>query len=97
MCISDWSSYVCSSDLDLLGGDFAAQDHREDVVVVIGKGRIDRHVQPLLLRDAFSGIPDVPSRRSTQAITRSDDLRVGKGCVSTVSSRLAVYQYKIPQ
>src|SRR3546814_8450838 len=60
--------------IDLLRGDFPTQDLREDVVVVIGKGRIDRHVQPPLLRDAFSAMPDVPSRRSSSAITSAGSI-----------------------
>src|SRR5688572_22625008 len=44
----------------------AAQDLREHVLVVVGLGGVDRHQAS---RAAFSASPDVPSRRSSSAMT----------------------------
>src|SRR3546814_866892 len=53
---------------------FAAQDAREDIAVVIGKRRVDRHGESSYCRrPAFSVWPEVPWRRSSSAAMSSHD------------------------
>src|SRR3546814_5515355 len=82
MRISDWSSDVCSSDLDLLarGPDVAA-----------------RRLQALDADAAPRRSPaSTPPRRNRPACAsgsaRSEERRVGKECVSTCRSRWSPYQ-----
>lgn len=62
----------------LVARQFAAQDAREDVAIVIRLAGIDRHRRgsfrlgcglDQIWRDAFSAMPEVPSRRSSSAMT----------------------------
>src|SRR3546814_1799853 len=91
MRISDWSSDVCSSDLVDAGGRGASQIEflrrdvgqriEEDVddaagAVAQGGGAEDRQHEV----EALAG-----------AVGRSEERRVGKGCVSTCRSRWAQY------
>src|SRR3546814_7317475 len=87
--ISDWSSYVCSSDLTVEHERFqrsrhAAQHRREreprrpDSITVRRPNRAAS--QPVI------GMPTAVARTlnvTTQAIWRSEERRVGKECVST--------------
>src|SRR3546814_3616342 len=75
MRISDWSSDVCSSDL-----------HR---VLVFGRFLPFRHN----FRDIPCRILACPIRRRhiPAAVTRSEERRVGKECVSTCRSRWSPY------
>src|SRR5690606_1798577 len=61
--------------VDLGRGYFAAQDLREDIVVVVGLRRVDRHY-PLL--EAFSSSPDTPSRRSSSVSTSSSGMSLAE-------------------
>src|SRR3546814_4899632 len=78
MRISDWSSDVCSSDLGGTGGDAATA----------------RPVRPL-----YSGPLEQPACPARSAIrlagwldlSRSEERRVGKECVSTCKSRWSPY------
>src|SRR3546814_11179061 len=91
MCISDWSSDVCSSDLRALraagGGDRAGH-------------RLETGRQPaprLLARPPAGG--EAPRHHGAQlrprdAGDRSEERRVGKECVSTCRSRWSPYHYK---
>src|SRR3546814_1789304 len=53
---------------------FAAQDAREDIAVVIGKRRVDRHGESSYCRrPAFSVWPEVPRRRASSVAMSSAD------------------------
>src|SRR3546814_19299647 len=104
MRISDWSSDVCSSDLEtgikLASGTEIAAD-----IVVTATG-----LEMQLLSDVaftIAGVPtdiartlnykgmmfsDVPNLSSS--FGRSEERRVGKACVSTCRSRWSPYHYK---
>src|SRR3546814_4488311 len=100
MRISDWSSDVCSSDLHrrpvpvLHGHDLAMKIRRHAAhVVVAGRndgdrllGHVDAGEDTRRLRDA--GQPFVDHGGVEM---RSEERRVGKGCVSTCRSRWAPY------
>src|SRR3546814_4686477 len=85
MRISDWSSDVCSSDLDggqihTLGVSLRAATHRIDPIVV----RADGAAPGMSQARAYSGaVRDQPQR--------SEERRVGKECVSTCRSRWSPY------
>src|SRR3546814_7595204 len=78
MRISDWSSDVCSSDLDRLA-DHVKQTAKRSVVD-----------EP---RPAARGflLPAAVRRLRTRVMSRSEERRVGKECVSTCRSRWSPY------
>src|SRR3546814_20685863 len=83
MRISDWSSDVCSSDLEPDNGQWLF-----DLVVVLGRGTDSVH------RDCGDRAVDdrdrrVDSWRNGQARRRSAERRVGQECVSTCRYRWA--------
>src|SRR3546814_15200370 len=98
MRISDWSSDVCSSDLEhvearegrsaieadvLLQRDHAGQLHLE-----AGRahdGVVFRHDVHAIEEDRLDGVLPGPQRQ--REITRSEERRVGKECVSTCRYR----------
>src|SRR3546814_8336183 len=84
MCISDWSSDVCSSDLD---------------VRMLGSGP-RAGIGELLLPENEPGSSIMPGKvnpTQSEAVTmvcaqvRSEERRVGKECVSTCRSRWSPY------
>src|SRR3546814_20571166 len=82
MRISDWSSDVCSSDLDRPTA--VARLHRR---ALVDAGQ-PQHVRPRALHIAqIIGVID-------DARQRSEERRVGKECVSTCRSRWSPYTYK---
>src|SRR3546814_1412972 len=92
--ISDWSSDVCSSDLDVAERDLVI-DVAEDVVVLeraleSAGGLADqcmgrREEYDLLVTGQSGGDLEFGQRRFAGA--RSEERRVGKACVSTWRSR----------
>src|SRR3546814_11626451 len=100
MRISDWSSDVCSSDLFLAGhfafADFGLVEQEVDDLVPIERGAKLRGGKRVLL-DIFDetlailgavllrGLHDQPLH--FLRAHRSEELRVGKECVSTCRSR----------
>src|SRR3546814_17221448 len=95
MRISDWSSDVCSSDLQLGGGglrDLAAVcphqhgDRTEHHFLAVLGCRAGTQLWP------FADLGSV-SHADRQAV-RSEARRVGKECVSTCSSRWSPYHKK---
>src|SRR3546814_1772412 len=94
MRISDWSSDVCSSDLQAQprhaesDRDQTDQDRPQDSKPdSFGEGpqaRLEMHSRPPITR-----IPRRP--RSRPARRRSEERRVGKECVSTCRSRWSPY------
>src|SRR3546814_14916898 len=100
MRISDWSSDVCSSDLERAISRCSQADSRStNGSSLLGRsgtlncGSIvsDRRYLRIVLRDN-------PVRRTISRIDRwsrrSEERRVGKECVSTCRSRWAAYHYK---
>src|SRR3546814_6897754 len=83
MRISDWSSDVCSSDLDVID----AMHRRHDVDAERQLGIADEREQ--LTR----GIARMDGRvgHGRRRIVRSEERRVGKECVSTCRSRWSPY------
>src|SRR3546814_3581364 len=79
MRISDWSSDVCSSDLEM---------SREEIPALIEHMRSAGRLTPALLIQALcSGKVDF----FAAAMVRSEERRVGKECVSTCRSRWSPY------
>src|SRR3546814_16295369 len=100
MRISDWSSDVCSSDLAHAVNAAAAVGG-----TVIGPAchrRIIAHKAPRGRQEAAIGVFGVDAVLDRPAIDadvvlrhrRSEERRVGKGCVSTCRSRWSPYHYK---
>src|SRR3546814_7541949 len=92
MRISDWSSDVCSSDLDTAGHLPRRQHERQS-----GEPhRIARRQRPLAYRPVKQHLAAMPRPRFIPlllvlAATRSEERRVGKECVSTCRSRWSPY------
>src|SRR3546814_9799633 len=85
MRISDWSSDVCSSDLDALRFIEFATDFAKS------QG-MDTEKLEVLYRDARQFIAGKkPNQMDTAELLRSEERRVGKECVSTCRSRWSPY------
>src|SRR3546814_8567765 len=78
MRISDWSSDVCSSDLD------AARIGKADDYLVTGLDAHDQAGQPV-------GVVALRVNGDDVGFIRSEERRVGKECVSTCRSRWSPY------
>src|SRR3546814_16868599 len=97
MRISDWSSDVCSSDLQAIG---ELDEQHADIVghrqqelaqilrraLVLGL-RLDRRK----LGDAVDHPRDIGAEQLPDLLRRSEERRVGKECVSTFRSRWSPY------
>src|SRR3546814_21085402 len=82
MRISDWSSDVCSSDLQPLRITF------EDLPIFVDRGR-SRDLSPC--RYGHLDISWRSTRSKGERSRRSEERRVGKECVSTCRSRWSPY------
>src|SRR3546814_2665449 len=78
MRISDWSSDVCSSDLL----------HRRELERITAGRELE--IDDLVDTRAARAVA-VRHRRQRRAVTRSEERRVGKECVSTCRSRWSPY------
>src|SRR3546814_5532533 len=90
MRISDWSSDVCSSDLEVPSGVMPTSTWA--IVVAAGSGeRFGARKQ--FLRLGYGRVVDwaLRSAREHCAGVRSEERRVGKECVSTCRSRWSPY------
>src|SRR3546814_14473386 len=106
MRISDWSSDVCSSDLQALQPAEAAVHH--DVAVGahrlrLALGRIGRHQvgalddRQRIAGDLRAAVPEVAQEEHTLVTLggqRSEERRVGKECVSTCRAWWSRYHLK---
>src|SRR3546814_1718479 len=81
MRISDWSSDVCSSDLQADIVDCVASGGDALVLMPTGGGKSLCYQLPALLRDGCGVVV------SPLIALRSEERRVGKECVSTCRSR----------
>src|SRR3546814_2798994 len=86
MRISDWSSDVCSSDLEVEECHMIAG--RFDYLLKVRTLNIRRYRE--VLGEKISSLPHVAST-STSVVMRSEERRVGKECVSTCRSRWSPY------
>src|SRR3546814_15922989 len=105
MRISDWSSDVCSSDLDSVGlVAVVAMARTEAQPSVVDQPEEQRHEVKMgrdlgpgraavLERDRFEDPVDDPDRAEVEA-GRSEESRVGKACVGTCSYRWSPYHKK---
>src|SRR3546814_12083069 len=84
MRISDWSSDVCSSDLNRIAADRETHTSRPSR----SASARDRTARIRVHRSGGSGNWRPAARR------RSEERRVGKECVSTCRSRWSPYHYK---
>src|SRR3546814_12157952 len=98
MRISDWSSDVCSSDLDNIMA--------QAILQLINEGHIKRHLRRASL--LYKARLDLFDKMLTQHLSekveytkpdgglafRSEERRVGKECVSTCRYRWSPYHYK---
>src|SRR3546814_2613653 len=98
MRISDWSSDVCSSDLQLaridLSGDEEVEINRRPVAQVKGyRGAAIQH-ETGRKRRQFGPQGQLRGRQNIQTglDDRSEERRVGKECVSTCRSRWSPYR-----
>src|SRR3546814_3633351 len=89
MRISDWSSDVCSSDLDLSGAKTALAANLSNYAAERYLGLPVCTLQQLQTLDAEIDPFSAPCR--IPGITRSEERRVGKECVSTCRSRWSPY------
>src|SRR3546814_19953948 len=104
MRISDWSSDVCSSDLDVRSvAVYAVPDEIGDRVMVALELRDGTHLAPLGFDEWLRGQPDLgtkwlPSFVRVDAelpkLSRSEERRVGKESGSTCRSGGPPYHYK---
>src|SRR3546814_4238064 len=93
MRISDWSSDVCSSDLQTLPVDASMEGMPSiafDAVFVPGGAESIK----ALSRDGVALHYVLEAYKHLKAIGRSEERRVGKECVSTCRSRWSPYHYK---
>src|SRR3546814_13465134 len=93
MRISDWSSDVCSSDLDedvaqkcVLDVDLAGRRQMENLIE-------KSHAERGLGRAQISEMGEEDHEPDRNQV-RSEERRVGKECVSTCRSRWSPYHYK---
>src|SRR3546814_14496757 len=94
MRISDWSSDVCSSDLQQRH--HRRRDrHRRAPVLPQGHREHADHQRLDTDLDHRHLLPHVPDRHDDEHhVARSEERRVGKECVSTCSSRWSPYHEK---
>src|SRR3546814_18917004 len=97
MRISDWSSDVCSSDLEDQRGVHAVSGAHQAISVVRLPGElveVDGGATGLglTLCDLERQLSPVLARECDEE--RSEERRVGKGCVSKCRSRWSPYHYK---
>src|SRR3546814_19372652 len=90
MRISDWSSDVCSSDLDIVAGVIAALD-RPPAAGEVGSRSPNRDPSG---GERGSAVGCTLARRGGCPPDRSEERRVGQECVSTFRSLWSPYHYK---
>src|SRR3546814_6009081 len=89
MRISDWSSDVCSSDLTTQRIDFSSL--RMDDIEPKKSEFPRRNDQAKLPPEGATPTPPVSPVQQIKPVSRSEERRVGKECVSTCRSRWSPY------
>src|SRR3546814_1832564 len=96
MRISDWSSDVCSSDLEIFheGGPKSARPPKRGVIGAIVRnpyaGHYETDITPMM--EALKPLGMELTKRLVAGLGgRSEERRVGKECVSTCRSRRSPY------
>src|SRR3546814_12760790 len=92
--ISDWSSDVCSSDLQCAGVELEQLDAGRVDAIALQQQRPD-DVGGREGRRGHRLADDVLEALDARALGRSEECRVGKECVSTCRSRRSPYPLKI--
>src|SRR3546814_20354611 len=92
MRISDWSSDVCSSDLETIARrwpELASRFSDDDLLECLRRLQKEHgYVTAQIIRDdELSPTPQLFTTRFGSLLNRSEERRVGKECVSTCSSR----------
>src|SRR3546814_9531662 len=87
MRISDWSSDVCSSDLEQ--GRRIKSGNRPDCLEFPATKQHQAITPPAFKVSIRS--QSIPISMSTNSVCRSEERRVGKACVSTCRSRWSTY------
>src|SRR3546814_16199558 len=97
MRISDWSSDVCSSDLDVEEANRLAQVIVGDKVTVVNRLKTAAPMQVMLQVKIAEVSRDLMKEIGVNLVSsitngfRSEERRVGKECVSTCRSRWSPY------
>src|SRR3546814_12984537 len=93
MRISDWSSDVCSSDLDVIAKRAEVRDTEwpERGIVESRRLRQIAGTETCVRKYTITGNN---CRNNSPLLERSEERRVGKECVSTCRSRWSPYHYK---
>src|SRR3546814_3892373 len=89
MRISDWSSDVCSSDLDEI--DFAVHSAKDVETIRPEAFAIGAVLPREDVRDVLIGAESIHALPQGAVVGRSEERRVGKECVSTCRSRWSPY------
>src|SRR3546814_15947110 len=87
MRISDWSSDVCSSDLNVV---LERRNRFPDITVGVGAMQLGKGIESTELMLEV----EIPFQQRARRERRSEERRVGKECVSTCRSRWSPYHYK---
>src|SRR3546814_3070268 len=85
--ISDWSSDVCSSDLNAVVAKVNETQEQEDVVTEAYERGETTDIATVALTQSRASI----TFEATLQVRRSEERRVGKECVSTCRSRWSPY------
>src|SRR3546814_15467915 len=92
MRISDWSSDVCSSDLD---AEVALPAPHTAPTAGPQESRVQVLLHLINLAQRKGEAPVLPEHNDVlERLVRSEERRVGKECVSTCRSRWSPYHYK---
>src|SRR3546814_13269655 len=96
MRISDWSSDVCSSDLDMIIQNVGRDKGETDVTFTVPAGDLARSLDILESQKGEIGFNRIISdtkvaKISVVGVGRSEERRGGKECVSTCRSRWSPY------
>src|SRR3546814_17225482 len=97
MRISDWSSDVCSSDLrklcTLCSGRYIDIGEEHLVLNTFDMGlALDGDDKQSAITMAVAIVAEMANASTRKGVTRSEERRVGKECVSTCRSRWTPYQ-----
>src|SRR3546814_14606174 len=94
MRISDWSSDVCSSDLEI-DHMVSTRSPERDIYLTQVLEQVRERLAELRINAEVTGRPKhLYSIYEKMVVKRSEERSVGKECVSTCRSRWSLYHYK---